>query len=89
MCRGDFGRLGHGDCHDVFIPRPISAFAGIRIVKVAAGDTHSLAVTAGGLLYSFGRNANGQLGIGTTTDSASPVLVSTLKVIILPGMHHG
>lgn len=58
----------------------VCVFTGIRIVRVAAGDTHSLALTASGQLYSFGRNANGQLGIGTNTDSASPVLVSTLKV---------
>ena len=79
-CRGDFGRLGHGDCQDVFLPRLISAFTGIRIARLAAGDTHSLAVTASGQLYSFGRNANGQLGIGTNLDSPSPVLVTALEV---------
>lgn len=31
MCRGDFGRLGHGDCNDVFIPRPIAAFTGMEM----------------------------------------------------------
>ena len=45
-CRGDFGRLGHGDCSDVFLPRQISAFTGIRIVRIAGGDTHSLVVCA-------------------------------------------
>jgi len=43
-CRGDFGRLGHGDCSDVFLPRQISAFSGIRVVRIAGGDTHSLVV---------------------------------------------
>lgn len=81
--RGDFGRLGHGDCNDVFIPQPIRALSGRSIVKVACGDTHTLAVTAEGELFSFGRNQNGQLGLGTTNDALLPQLVESLKVITL------
>ena len=33
-----------------------------------------------GALYTFGRNANGQLGNGSTDDSPSPVLVTALEV---------
>jgi len=78
--RGDFGRLGHGECVDVFIPRAIDALRGRAIVRVACGDTHTLAVTEGGELYSFGRNTNGQLGHGSTDDSLVPRLVEALKV---------
>ena len=81
VCRGDFGRLGHGDCSDVFIPQPISAISGIEIVEVACGDTHTVAISAEGRLYSFGRNQNGQLGLGTSHDALSPSLIEALKVI--------
>ena len=64
----------------MFVPRLISAFSGIHIVRVTAGDTHSLALTAEGQLYTFGRNTNGQLGIGSNTDCASPVLVTAFEV---------
>lgn len=80
LCRGDFGRLGHGECNDVFIPRAIDALRGRAVVRVACGDTHTLAVTEAGDLYSFGRNANGQLGHGTTDDSLAPRLIEALKV---------
>lgn len=79
-CRGDFGRLGHGDCNDVFIPQPIKALAGRNVVKVACGDTHTLAVTDTGELFSFGRNQNGQLGLGTTKDAILPQPVESLRV---------
>ena len=92
LCRGDFGRLGHGDCNDVFIPRKIDALRGRAVVRVACGDTHTLAVTEAGELYTFGRNSNGQLGHGTTDDSLAPRLVEALKVRSsrlgdLPGSH--
>ncbi|MEW5302121.1 MAG: hypothetical protein WDW36_004931 [Sanguina aurantia] len=70
--RGDFGRLGHGDTNDVFNPRPIAFFSGMRIALVACGDTHTLACTDAGVLYSFGRNQAGQLGLGHTNDVLLP-----------------
>lgn len=54
--RGDFGRLGHGTPEDLFIPRSIDTLRGLKVVSVACGDTHTLAVTQSGDLYSFGRN---------------------------------
>lgn len=45
---------------------------------VAAGSLHSCAVAQpSGLLYCWGANAGGQLGDGTTQDSASPVAVQS------------
>ena len=80
LCRGDFGRLGHGDIVDVFLPKPIPALSGIGVTRLACGDTHTLAMTADGRLFSFGRNENGQLGLGTDRDSLVPVPVEALKV---------
>lgn len=79
-CRGDFGRLGHGDIIDVFIPKPIAGLSGIGITRLACGDTHTLALSATGQVYSFGRNQNGQLGTGCDKDSLSPVHIEALRV---------
>ena len=79
-CRGDFGRLGHGDCGDVFLPKPVAALSDKRVVACSCGDTHTLCVTSDGLLYSFGRNSNGQLGNGRTDDNTTPAVVQALQV---------
>lgn len=79
-CRGDFGRLGHGDCRDVFIPAPIPNLSGINIAAAACGDTHTLVATDAGEVFSFGRNQNGQLGTGTDVDSLIPQRVTALEV---------
>ncbi|XP_052190726.1 ultraviolet-B receptor UVR8 isoform X2 [Diospyros lotus] len=69
---GDFGRLGHGNSSDLFTPQPIKALQGLRIKQIACGDSHCLAVTMEGEVHSWGRNQNGQLGLGTTEDSLLP-----------------
>ena len=63
-------------------PQAINALSGKRIAKMACGDTHTLAVTDSGELYSFGRNQNGQLGLGTTSDAITPQPVEALKVCL-------
>lgn len=76
---GDFGRLGHGDCKDAFVPTSISALSGKAVSSLACGDTHTLVVTDAGELFSFGRNQNGQLGHGTTIDDLEPRRVAALE----------
>jgi len=75
---GDFGRLGHGDPEDIFIPKQIRCFIGIPIKIVACGDAHTMVVSQSGDLYSFGRNQNGQLGLGSTIDSLIPQKLTSL-----------
>ena len=50
-----------GSLHDVLM-QPVRALASVCIVEIAAGLTHSLALSADSRVYSFGRNAYGQLG---------------------------
>ena len=45
-------------------------------VTVFAGTTHSCGLEAGGALWCWGANNNGQLGDGTNVPSATPVQVS-------------
>lgn len=57
---------------------------------VAAGESHSCAVVFGGL-QCWGRNDDGQLGNGTTTESrgARPVLLDgTVTAVAAGGSHH-
>ena len=37
-------------------------------------------MTSDGSLYGFGRNQNGQLGLGNSTDAVQPVLIQGMKV---------
>ncbi|KAB1210505.1 Ultraviolet-B receptor UVR8 [Morella rubra] len=77
--RGDFGRLGHGNSSDLFTPQPIKALHGLRIKQIACGDSHCLAVTMEGEVQSWGRNQNGQLGLGTTEDSLVPQKIQAFQ----------
>ena len=69
---GAYGRLGHGDTANLTQPKRVVALAKERIVGVAAGDDHSLALTAEGALFSFGWCLFGQLGHGDTAGQLQP-----------------
>ncbi len=45
-------------------------------VTVASGDSFTLGLTAEGLLFAWGSNERGQLGIGTTVSYPTPVAVA-------------
>ncbi|XP_022739998.1 ultraviolet-B receptor UVR8-like isoform X3 [Durio zibethinus] len=78
---GDFGRLGHGNSSDLFTPQPIKTLHGLRIKQIACGDSHCLAVTMEGEVQSWGRNQNGQLGLGTIEDSLVPQKIQAFQGI--------
>lgn len=59
---GEHGRLGDGLSDDVVTPQPIEALANEDVIQIAAGKSHSLALTSTGKIYSWGRNHEGQLG---------------------------
>jgi alpha-tubulin suppressor-like RCC1 family protein len=65
---------------------------GERVVAIAAGGYHSLALTQGGKVMTWGWNGNGQLGDGTTSyGSSQPVEVKGLGeqvVAIAGGAYH-
>ncbi|XP_072534564.1 probable E3 ubiquitin-protein ligase HERC4 [Salminus brasiliensis] len=57
------------------IPSPLP----IPVVQVACGNIHSLALTKGGEVYSWGQNNYGQLGLGKTVSlQPVPALVRAL-----------
>lgn len=68
MCgHGLGGRLGTGDQKTQFSFVCIEGFSSSRkkIVAIALGQDHSIAVTDSGEVWSWGSNAVGQLGLGT------------------------
>ena len=50
------------------------------VVQVAAGYGHSICVAEDGLVYSWGRNDGGQLGIVGSDGADLPVLVQELDI---------
>ncbi|CAL8292457.1 unnamed protein product [Arctogadus glacialis] len=59
---GGRGQLGHGDHLARLQPLCIKSLNNKEVVRVAAGDHHSLALTAGSQVFSWGSNSSGQLG---------------------------
>ena len=52
------------------------------VVQVAAGDDHSMALTATGVLYSWGEGSTGQLGHGGTENVAVPRVVDGIGAVV-------
>ncbi|PRQ27534.1 putative regulator of chromosome condensation 1/beta-lactamase-inhibitor protein II [Rosa chinensis] len=46
-----------------------------KVVAVAAGEAHTLALTGDGYVYSWGRGMFGRLGTGSESDELCPVRV--------------
>jgi hypothetical protein len=52
------------------------------VVAVCGGIGHSVALDSNGRVWAWGRNAEGQLGDGSTTDSSVPVPVSNISRVL-------
>lgn len=52
------------------------------ITKTAAGGSHTLALSTDGQVWAWGNNDSGQLGDGTNTQRATPVLVQNLDHVV-------
>jgi alpha-tubulin suppressor-like RCC1 family protein len=75
----DFGQLGNGTMADSPVPTPITAPTGVSFTAVSAGGAHACALATTGDLYCWGYNNFGQLGNNSTTNSATPWLVSGIS----------
>ncbi|XP_067993448.1 probable E3 ubiquitin-protein ligase HERC4 isoform X1 [Melanerpes formicivorus] len=50
------------------------------IVQIACGNYHSMALSRGGVIFTWGKNTHGQLGLGSQTPfSSQPRVVKTLQ----------
>lgn len=70
-----YGELGNGTTKSSKLPIRVHLPTGVIVVAIAAGQYHNLALTSTGAVYAWGFNGFGQLGDGTTTQRAVPVLV--------------
>jgi alpha-tubulin suppressor-like RCC1 family protein len=79
------GQLGNNSITDSPLPMQVSGTSGLSsVIAVAAGYDHTVALmnSSGGIIWTWGDNGNGELGIGTTTDSYIPVEVPGLANIM-------
>ena len=69
---GGLGQIGNGQLHNKSTAVKANLPAGVTPTAVAAGLYHSLAIGSNGKLYSWGNNANGELGNGTAHERERP-----------------
>jgi alpha-tubulin suppressor-like RCC1 family protein len=74
---GQYGVLGTGSTADSAIPVPVVGLPSTaHVTALTSSWEGSGALVSTGAYYNWGYNAAGQLGNGTTTDSAVPVMVT-------------
>lgn len=71
----DCGQLGLDHTQHQHTPQLVDSLSSQVIIKVACGLYHTVAVTAGGEVYAFGKNDYGQLGLGHARNVKLPSLV--------------
>ncbi|XP_038209104.1 probable E3 ubiquitin-protein ligase HERC2 [Zerene cesonia] len=77
--KGDYFRLGHGCDAHVRRPTIVEALKGRRVIHVAVGALHCLAVTSDHQVWAWGDNDHGQQGNGTTCVNRRPALVAGVE----------
>ncbi|EOD04415.1 hypothetical protein EMIHUDRAFT_453905 [Emiliania huxleyi CCMP1516] len=70
------------------VPSPVPAAAALRVRGVAAGAVHSLLVTEGGAVYSWGSSKFGALGHGVDCDGRK-ALAGVRVVMVAASPSHG
>ncbi|KAE9453581.1 hypothetical protein C3L33_14545, partial [Rhododendron williamsianum] len=70
--------LGRGDTVGGWKPKPIPSLDDVRIIQIAGGGYHSLALTDDGKVLSWGHGGHGQLGHYSTQNQKIPVPIEGL-----------
>ncbi|KAH7521117.1 hypothetical protein JRO89_XSUnG0110100 [Xanthoceras sorbifolium] len=70
--------LGRGDKVGGWEPKPVPSLEGVRIIQIACGGYHSLALTDEGKVLSWGYGGHGQLGHSSTLNQKIPVMIEAL-----------
>ena len=91
-CSGDcftwgkchYGQLGQGEMdEDIHEPRPLVFPGGVVIREVATGESHTMAITNQGHVYSWGLGYYGCLGHGNETSHSTPKLIEALRDVTI------
>jgi alpha-tubulin suppressor-like RCC1 family protein len=69
------GQVGLGTVTGELFATPQAVVGGLAFDKLSVGRSHTCAATAAGVWYCWGANESGFLGVGTTTDSGTPLKV--------------
>jgi alpha-tubulin suppressor-like RCC1 family protein len=73
----DYGQLGDGTTVERWTPSVVPGLES-GVESISAGSLHTCALTSGDEVECWGRNEEGELGDGTSTPRAGPVIVSGL-----------
>ncbi|MFS8034361.1 putative chromatin regulator PHD family [Helianthus anomalus] len=73
------GQLGNPQARDNSITLVQGKLKFEFVREIASGSYHVAVLTTKGNVYTWGKGANGQLGIGDTEDRSSPTLVESLR----------
>ena len=66
------GQTGTTSVHAILTPQPVPGLEGVAVSELAVGDHHTLIRRqADGALLAFGKNLEGQLGIGSNLAAAA------------------
>ncbi len=76
--RNEYGQLGDGTTSAISAPVSVNGLSS-GVTALAAGYSHTCALTDTGGVKCWGNNGTGQLGDGTTTNRHTPVDVSGLS----------
>ena len=76
----DQGQCGHGERSEIdwVKPRSLKLLHGQMVTQVVCGANHTLCVTATSVVFAWGDNSRGQLGVGDFKSRRSPTVVNGL-----------
>ena len=80
---GNVGQIGDGQFTSVTSPKVVGPLKNRPIIQVCCGSQHVLSLSSGGLVWAWGSNEYGQLGIMASTKSnreLRPQIVASLRV---------
>lgn len=72
---GAYGALGFGDQLSLGVFRKVPGLFSVGVVQIACGEHNTMALSADGRIFSWGRGKYGQLGLGDTRNAHAPKLV--------------
>ncbi|KAM4734007.1 putative E3 ubiquitin-protein ligase HERC3 [Anableps anableps] len=77
---GQYGQLGHNSLRNELQPRLVAELWGAKVIKIACGRYHTIVLTDGQKVYSFGCGAQGQLGNREESNPSVPLPVLLPRV---------
>uniref|UniRef100_A0A4D5RD81 HECT-type E3 ubiquitin transferase n=3 Tax=Ixodes scapularis TaxID=6945 RepID=A0A4D5RD81_IXOSC len=76
---GDYGKLGRGGSDGCKVPLRVELLQGLGVVRVECGSQFSVALTASGSVYTWGKGDYHRLGHGTDDHVRRPKKVAALQ----------